>query len=250
MSRRTIALVAAIVLAAVATVALISYVQSANKNRSNGQRYVAVFVAKDVIPQGTSGDTAISQGLITQIKVPQLARTDGAIGSLQEIKGEVALVDIQKNEQIIASRFVSPENAGPGRLVIPTGLQAVSVQVAIPPGVAGFIKQGDTVSVIAQITVPKPGGTAAAATSPTVRYLLQNVKVLAIGQFTVTTATNGSTTATTQQTAGQVLVTLAVSPIQAEKLVLANLQGQLYFTLLPSPPGKPANTPGRTTSNE
>ena len=97
MSRRTIALVAAIVLAAVATVALISYVQSRGNSKEVQKTLVAVFVAKDVIPQGTSGDTAISQGLITQIKVPQLARVDGAIGSLQEIKGEVAAVDIQKN---------------------------------------------------------------------------------------------------------------------------------------------------------
>ena len=108
MSRRTIALVAAIVLAAVATVALISYVQSRGNSKEVQKTLVAVFVAKDVIPQGTSGDTAISQGLITQIKVPQLARVDGAIGSLQEIKGEVAAVDIQKNEQILTSRFVAP----------------------------------------------------------------------------------------------------------------------------------------------
>ena len=78
----------------------------------------------------------------------------------------------------------------------------------------------------------------------------RRIFVVAVGQFTVTTAANGSTTSTTQQTAGQVLLTLAVTPVQAEKLVLANLQGQLYFALLPAQPGKPANTPGRTTSNE
>jgi len=248
MSRRTIALVAAIVLAAVATVALISYVQGRGNKKASQGTLVTVFVAKDVIPQGTSGDTAISQGLINTIKVPLLARVDGAIGSLQEIKGEVASVDIQKNEQILTSRFVAPGTAG-NTLAIPTGFEAVSVQVAIPPGVAGFIKTNDSVSVIAQVAVPKTGALAA-ATTPTVKYLLQNVKVLAVGQFTVTTAANGSTTSTTQQTAGQVLLTLAVTPVQAEKLVLANLQGQLYFALLPAQPGKPANTPGRTTSNE
>src|SRR5437763_284120 len=95
-----------------------------------------------------------------------------------------------------------------------------------------------TIALVAAIVlaaVPKTGATAA-ATTPTVKYLLQNVKVLAVGQFAVTTAANGSTTSTTQQTAGQVLLTLAVTPVQAEKLVLANLQGQLYFALLPAEP--------------
>ena len=247
MSRRTIALVAAIILAAVATVALISYVQSAENKRTKNQTLVSVYVAKDVIPQGTSGDTAISQGLITQISVPLQARVADAIASLNDIKGEVAAVDIQKNEQIQASRFVAPGTAG-NTLAIPQGLQAISVQVGIPPGVAGFIKPNDTVSVIAQVSIPKTG-TAAAATSPTVKYLLQNVKVLAVGQFTVTTAANGNTTSTTTQTSGQVLLTLAVTPQQAERLVFANLQGQLYFTLLPAQPGKPVGTPGRTTAN-
>ena len=63
--------------------------------------------------------------MINTIKVPLLARVDGAIGSLQEIKGEVASVDIQKNEQILTSRFVAPGTAG-NTLAIPTGFEAVS----------------------------------------------------------------------------------------------------------------------------
>ena len=84
-------------------------------------------------------------------------------------------------EQIVAARFVPVGTRG--ALNIPEGQQAVSVQVAIPPGVAGFIRPGDHVSVLAQLTVPDGG-----QTESRVQYLLQNVRVLAVGLQSFTRA--------------------------------------------------------------
>lgn len=251
MSRRTIALVVSIVLAAVAAVALVSYVQSVeNKNTKNKQQ-VNVFVAKAVIPQGTSGDSAISQGLIKQIQVPQEARTDGAINTLDQIKGKVAQVDIQTNEQIIAARFSAPGTIGAQgatgavRLGVPPNLQAISIQVGIPPGVAGFIQVGDSVSVIADVNIQLPNGQTSGQIAG---YVAQDVKVLAIGQLQTVQVANGGQTQQAQQTSNQVLVTLAVNPIQAQRLVLGTLDGQLYFTIVPAGQ-KPANVSGRLKNN-
>jgi len=211
--------------------------------RFGGAAPVDVFVAKQTIPAGVSGDTAISQGLIQSIQIPLKARATGAISSLEEIKGKVAAVDISQNEQILAQRFVAPGQVG-SSLPIPAGRQAISVQVAIPPGVAGFIKQGDTVSVIAQLTVPLGVN----KTVPKVQYLLQNVQVLAVGQQVVVTGQQGKQQQQQQQVQNQVLLTLAVTPRDAEKLVFGTLQGQIYFTIVPKGQG-PTATPGRIADN-
>jgi pilus assembly protein CpaB len=249
-SRRTLALVAAVVLAAIATVALVSYVQSANNKNKNKQTLVNVFVAKQLIPAGQSADTAISQGLFQTIQVPALARSDDAITSLDQIKGEQALVDIQKNEQILRSRFALAGSGngqtGALKLNLPANLQAISIQVAVPPGVANFIQVGDFVSVIADVDLQLPNGQTSGKVAG---YVAQDVQVLAVGALQTTAATNGNPASTSVvQPQGNVLVTLAVNPAQAQRLVLGTLDGALYFTIVPKGQ-KPANVIGRLKTN-
>ena len=249
LSRRAIALIVAVVLAAVATVALVSYVQSAHSNRL--PHPVTAFFAKQLIPAGTDAATIISKGLIGTKTIDKADVPDGAISSLTDIQGKTAEVDIQQNEIIIASRFVQPGQGtgtgttGPELLGLQAGFQAVSVEVSTIPGVANFIQPGDTVSLIVQLTQ-----TTARGQQATVKYLLQNLKVLQVGTRVITPAQNGQPAgASVQSTAGKVDLTLAVTPNQAEKLVYATLNGQLYFGLV-HPGDKPVGTPGRTSANE
>jgi hypothetical protein len=81
-----------------------------------------------------------------------------------------------------------------------------------------------------------------------VGYIAQNVKVLAIGQLQTVIAANGNQTQQTAQNAGQVLLTLAVNPAQAERLILGTLDAQLYFTIVPANQ-KTTNTPARLKNN-
>lgn len=53
----------------------------------------------------------------------------------------------------------------------------------------------------------------------------------------------------TAQEGGSVLLTVAVTPDEAEQLTFANLTGQLYMTLLPEDETEPVVTPGRTVDN-
>src|ERR1041385_5121337 len=103
MSRRAIALIVAVVLAAVATVALVSYVQSAHNKRIGTA--VTAFVAKEDIPIGTDAATIISRGLIETKTVDKGVVPVGAIGSLQDIQGKNTVVPIYQNEIILAARF-------------------------------------------------------------------------------------------------------------------------------------------------
>jgi pilus assembly protein CpaB len=246
MSRRTIALVLAVALAALATIALISYVNGLEDKAFEGTEVVKVFVAKQDIAAGVSGDTASQQGLITETTVPAKVRPVSAITSLQEISGKIAAVQIFKDEVIVGARFVAPGAAVKGVLPIPQGRQAVSVQVASPAGVAGFIQPGDQVSLIAQIARTGAG----AAGGNIAKFLLQRIDVLAVGTRVVSVGAAVQPAGAAQPAADVAccLLTLALTPGQAEQLVFASLNGQLHFTLLPEG-SQPANTPGRNLTN-
>jgi pilus assembly protein CpaB len=246
MSKRTIALVVAVVLAAVATVALVSYVRGLEEKAAKGQELVVVFVAKDIIPKGTTGDVAIQNGLIDQINVPRVARADGAITSLDEIKGDVADGTVFKGEQIISNRFVPPGSVSADVLTVPPNRVAMSMEVGVPPGVSQFIQIGDHITILAQFT----STTGRAAQQRLTKVLLHDIEVLQIGKLVRAAPAQGQpATQSVTVPDGTVLLTLALSMPQAEKLTNAIFNGRVYVTLLPKT-GKPSpNTPGRTDSN-
>lgn len=239
MSRRTLALVAAVVLAAVATVALISFVQGERDRATQSGQIVEVFVAKEPIPAGKAADAAISEGLISKTTVAQGSLVVGAIGQLSEIQGKVADSTIFANEQIVAGQFVEPAQIRRAGLDIPGNQEAISFEVGVVPGVANFINPGDRVSILAQMQTPQGG-----ENETRVQYLLQNVNVLQIG----TRAFTEEGQDTVARAAESVVLTVALRARDAEKLTFAILNGQLYLTLLPE--GATAqNTPGRTAQN-
>ena len=255
MSRRTIALVIAIVLAAVATIALLSYVQGLEDEAYQGAELVQVFKASDVIPSGVSGTSAESQGLIESAEVPAEFRPATAITSLTQITQLVASTDIPAGEILILDRWVAPGQQGSG-LSVPPNRVAMSMEVDIPPGVAGFIRQGDRISVIAHLQVAQlraqvnAQGTQATAnlTPSRAQFVVQNIEVLSVGRRVITVTEEGSQGETTETPTDRVLVTVAVRPADAERLVFSVLEGDIYFTLLPEG-FEPVDTPGRTGRN-
>lgn len=239
-NKRVIAIVVAIVLAAVATLALLSYVQGVEADAEAQTQPVEVFVAKDAIPAGTAAQAAIGAGLIGKHSVPKGTVLDGAIGSLEQIDGKVATVNILKGEQILAPRFALTQQAA-GFAEIPEEHQAMAVAVELVPGVAGRINVGDHVSAIAEI---HPDG----QPEPTVKYLVQDIEVLALGRQVRSVTEQGQETTRTAHSETELVATLAVEPQEAEKLALAVWQGKVYLTLLPEGQ-EPVSTPGRTKSD-
>lgn len=232
MTRRTVAIVVAVVLAIIATIALTQYVQGERNEAIRQNDPVQAYVAKETIPAGMSAEQAIDQGLIVQQPVPRRAVPSGAIDSLEDIQGRVALAPINAGEEIVLSRFAAPGQAGTS-LQIPEGFHAISIDVGLVPSAAGFIKPGDNVGVLLNVEETGTESDGAQQASSHTEFLLQRVKVLAMGQRTTTTTNEQGQ----EQQQTSTVATLALRPEDAERLAHAQFIGQLYLTLMPADAG-------------
>lgn len=263
-SVRTAAIIVAIILAVLATIALSGYVRGVEDRALQNVELVEAFVAKDVIPEGMSGSAAVANGLIDRTEVLRRTLPVGAVTALDQVAGQVAGADILPGELLLTGRFVDPA-AQTGQLEIPEGMVGMAVEVGIPPGVAGFIENGDHVSILAHVSVPPAnpqvdsGDTAEeqaaqieAQSEQRTEFLLQNIQVLNVGQRVIVSTEEGQDEQV-QRSESVMLMTLALTHEQAEQLAFANFEGQLYFTLLPDAEegAEPdvVDTDGRTFDN-
>ena len=256
---RVIAIILAVVLALVAAYALFSYLQGVETRTQEEFQAVDTFVATEEISAGTTAEAAVDAGLIEERAVPGAGVPPNAVESLEQIQGTVATVDILPGEVLVVDRFGATAEAQRGLRQIPQDKEAISVQVGVVQGVAGFISPGDQVSVIAELTFPETDEEVEVEDEEAppveegivVQYLLQDIEVLAVGRRVIQEGEDQ-----VQQTE-QVLMTLALDPEEAEQLVFAYNNGFLHFTLLPpesddpDEPGldRPIETPGRSLSN-
>lgn len=246
---RSLAIILAVLLAGGATFALFTYVRGIEQRAFEDAELVEVFVAQETIPADVLAESASEAGLIVRTTAPRATVPDEAITSLEQISGLVTQDRILPDEVIVRGRWGDPEQTT-ATFEIPEGFQAVSVEVGAPTGVAGFIRPGDRVSLIATLQEPgivettEDGTTLETSGEVRSRYLLQDIEVLSVGQRVVTEEGEGGL----QEQSGRVLLTVALEPADAERLVLAIQNAVLYFTLLPQD-AEPAETPGRTLSD-
>ncbi len=225
MGRRTLLLVAAVVVAALGTTMVYLYAQNKEEVTKAASAPMNVLVAKSTIAAGTTGDAALSSGSLQSTSVPAEAVIPGAIGDASAVAGLVAVSTIYAGQQIIPQQWGS--GGATSSLPIPAGKLAMSIQLGDPQRVAGFVVPGSSVAVFA--TLPDPLGG-----HQTTRVLLASAPVIAVGPTTVvartTSSTSDSTTNTEQIPAA--ILTLALGQKDAEKLAYATQTGQLYLGLL------------------
>src|SRR5438552_1996395 len=176
MGRRTLLLIAAVIVAAIGTTLVFLYVQGVNDRAVAKQSLVTVLVAKTRIEANTSGQDAAAAGAFESKQVPQTTIADGALSDVTPIKNLVALAPIYPGEQIISNRFGKPsESSSSG---IPKGMIAISVNLGDPNRVAQLLTQGSQVAIFLTSKVAGTDGT---------RLLLPKVTVLQTGQNSVVT---------------------------------------------------------------
>ena len=235
MQSRVLAILIAVVLALVATAALVVYVNGADRRAIADQRPVTVWVAVKPITAGTTGLNAHLNKQIDTIEVPRRNAVQGAILALTQIESKQAAVNIVPGEQLLQSRWVNPEEVTGRRLLaIPDNHQAVSIGLDLTRQVAGFVTPGDNVSMVLSMKRPSPNGGAEVDRS---EFLLQKVQVLAVGATALSNpSSQGGGGRVNQGKGSQSLtaVTLSIPEAKVEEVVYAAEYGSIYLSLMPS----------------
>jgi pilus assembly protein CpaB len=223
MRRRLLAAIAALVLALVGTVVLVAYVRGAENRALAGVQTVDVLVVQQPVPAGTAA-TELT-GLVGVEQVPAKAAVQGRVTDLDELAGQVATVDLQPGEQLLAARFAGPDDLqAPGTVAVPAGAQEVSVLLEPQRAVGGRLAAGDTVGVFISLDPP--------STHVVLHRVLvtqvQGAPAPAEGPDDVETTSAGS-----PAPAASLMVTLAVTAEQAEGVVFGAEHGTLWLSLEP-----------------
>ncbi|WP_307864647.1 RcpC/CpaB family pilus assembly protein [Allobranchiibius sp. CTAmp26] len=152
----------------------------------------------------------------------------GTLSSLAQVSGQVTTADIQPGEQLFAGNFTDPKSLlAPGQVAVPNGMQQVSVMLESQRVLGGHLSAGGTVGLF--ISVKQP--------TEQTHLTLQKVLVTAVqgAAPTATPTTGGSSTAPAQPVfTGNVMVTLALTAPDAEKVVFAAEYGTIWLSLEPA----------------
>jgi pilus assembly protein CpaB len=227
MDRRFLTVLAmSIVLALV--VSAIFYQMSAGGARSKPKQAELrdLVAAAQPLPVGST----IKRAELKVIKVPVDMFPRGGFSKVEEVIDRPIVSNILLDEPILEGRLAA-RGSGLGLApIIPAGMRAVSLRVNDVVGVAGFVLPGMRVDVLVTGRPPEYKGTITTT-------VLQNILVLSAGQ-TLQPESRG-------QAINTPVVTLLVTPAQAETLTLAGNEGRIQLVLRNGNDQLTQATPGR-----
>lgn len=212
MNRTRMLILASIALVLSVGVTLVTY-RVLRGRLQPAQEMTKIVVAAGKVSLGTRLTTAD----LTVAPWPKGIVLDGSFQDPSEIIGRGVVTSMQPNEPVLESKL-APKDGGAGLMTtIPEGMRAMSVKVNDVIGVAGFVLPGTRVDVVLSGTVSGQGPV------DTAKIILENVEVLAAGQ-NIDRDLNG-------KPVNVQVVTLLVSPEDAEKLALASAEGRIQLAL-------------------
>ncbi|WP_153392497.1 Flp pilus assembly protein CpaB [Ornithinicoccus halotolerans] len=250
MVRRIVAALAALILAAVAIVLVVAYTSSADERALAGQETESVLVATAAIPEGTSGD-ALTE-LVENQPVPRNYLVDGVVSDLADLQGRISTTRITPGEQIVASRFATPEELrARDEFTLPeeaADLHQLTIPLTKPQALGGNIAPGDRVGVFVAMEPEYPeeesageesdGEDSEPETFSMAHVVLHKVLVVRVeGGYVEPPPTLDEEVeaqeAEPQQAEDTILVTLAMPAPDVEKMVFAKEFGQVHLTYEP-----------------
>jgi pilus assembly protein CpaB len=185
-----------------------------------------VVVASTDLQLGAS----IKQDDLKIVKFPQGQTPEGSFTTPGDLVGRGVISPIVKNEPIIPAKLAAKEAGAGLPPIIPEGQRAVSVRVDDVIGVAGYVLPNSRVDVLTTVSPTEN------QTDMTTKVILSNVQVVAAGTRIDQDQDNKPVQVT--------VVTLLVSPEQAERLALSSTEGKIQLALRnPLDQGNP-ETPG------
>lgn len=210
-NRAILVLVIAVAIAGAASYGVYRTVQKMPVQQVEVANYKVVVAAKPL-----AMGVRLTAADVKLVAWPSSSPVAGGHTDVQAIVDRGLLSAVVENEPLTESKL-APLEAGAGiSPTIPTGMRAMSVKVNEVVGVAGFVVPGTKVDVLVTL-----GRTNESMT----RTVASNVKVLTAGtRYDQEKAKDGEPIQST-------VVTLMVTPVDAERVALAQSQGQIMLAL-------------------
>lgn len=248
MKRRVIGVFIALVMALAGTALVASFVRNAEARALAGEELVDVLVADKVIAAGLNTEEIAEMVRIEQI--PVKVRSEDALDTLEPVTGLVTEIELRPGEQITAARFVAPDLLTRSRVAVPSGLLEVTVSLQPERAVGGTLLPGDNVAVLASFDPFEIGAPptvdpnvpetvivdgirlAGDAKTPNSTHLIfESVLVtnVQIEELVPEIDDVGVGRVRTPAPTGNLLITLALDPGAAERVVFAAEHGRVWL---------------------
>jgi Flp pilus assembly protein CpaB len=223
---RIIGAILALVLAAVGALAVIIYVRDADIRAANGAALAPVYIVQSPVPAGVAGER-----IGEYVRVERLATNSiqpDHVTALADLEGLVTTVPLLPGDQLVEGRFADPADlAALGNVLVPDGLQEVTLALPVEQVVGGAVRGGSTVGVVVTLLDEE--------SDATTQFALNDVLVTR-----VQAGDNFNPTATEEDAApvATIMVTLALSTADVERVVFAaerqqNNTAGIWLTLQP-----------------
>ncbi len=178
---------------------------------ANNQQMVEVVVASNDVQIGSK----LTEHDVHLAAFPPASVPPGAFTRMAQVRDRGVVLPIARGDFVLPDKLAD-ENAGAGLpSLIPQGMRAVSVRVNDVVSVAGFVQPGTRVDVMAT-------GIHGAGEDQTTT-VLENVAVIAVGRSLLDRVTG--------DTGNAGVITLLVSPDDAQRLTLASQEGRIQLAL-------------------
>jgi len=202
----------AVLTAGVATFGIYRVLQAAKaKNKIQTQ---PVVVALQDVSEGRS----IEPTSVTVAQWPAGTVPAGAFASVDSVVGRVTRIDVFKGEVIVPGRL-APNGTGPGLQVkITPGKRAIAVRIDDVAGISGMIQPNSRVDVMVTIKDSEKNGGQQVS-----KLFMSNMRVLSVGTISQVSSDNRPISAPT--------ATLEVTPVEAERLAIAQGEGRIQLVL-------------------
>lgn len=207
----------------------LSRLDQPTKQEVSNTQVTMVAVAIESKPGGTK----LSTEMLRLVPYPKGSLPEGHFTGIERLRGRVLTTRVSALEPILEAKL-APISVTTGGVAAVTDPQkrAMAIKVDDVVGVAGFINPGNHVDVLVALRHDPP----------ITKIVLQNVLVLATGAEIERVGRE-------QKPSPVKVITLEVTPQEAEKLALASTQGKIRLALRNHLGSEPVLTKGETISS-
>jgi len=167
--------------------------------------------------QNLQAGDVLTPATLKLVPWPSVAPLEGSFPKPEDLNGRIVLYPLAAGEPIIERQLAAPGSSAGLAMKIPDGMRAISLRSDPVVGVSGFLLPGTHVDVVVNYRLINSQDTVTVT-------MLQDAEIIAVGQKMEPDPTGKPTTTD--------VVTLLVTPEDAEKAVQASAQGSsVHFVL-------------------